>query len=133
MIKNIEGKLTITRRRDNNDEQFICIELGDEKAIITPIEIKILPEKLMMALTGFASQDCTFDVQHLEKIGKIKEQDTITFPVTNTDKANAAEEAKKHTPEGWIARTSFNSQNSFSYNNKSYIAKTQIIRWVDRE
>lgn len=91
----------------------------------------------MMALTGFAYQHCTFDVRQLDCIGKVREQDTITFPVKTSDKKLAVEEAKKYTPEGWVAYTSYNSQDSFKYVaeeiGNSYIAKTQIVRWVDKK
>jgi hypothetical protein len=134
IVKGIEGKLTITRRHGSGDETFMYIELEDDNAVISPIEIKISPENLMLALTAFACQECTFSVSNLDKVGKVREHKDLKFPVVGSDKKNAIEECKKHTPEGWIARESYNSQDSFTYvDGVNYIAKTQLVRWVDRE
>ena len=137
-MKNIEGKLTITRRRNNDDVDYMNIELEDEDAGITPIEIKVSCEALMKALTGFGYQPCEFSTRHLEHVGMVKERDSISFPIPDADwgkrKGVAIEEAKNHTPEGWIAAESYNSQNSFTRNpDGSYNANTQIVRWVNKE
>lgn len=136
-MKNIEGGLTISRRRDNDDCDYMHIQLEDSKAGITPIEIKISCTNLMKALTGFAYQPCTFSARHIEYVGMIKERDRLSFPIPtanwNNQKEVAIEEAKKYTPEGWIAADRYNSQDSFTRNpDGSYNANTQIVRWVKR-
>lgn len=129
----IEGKLTITRRRDSEDGNYMAIELRDDNAVITPVEIKISLHEFMMAISGMGYVPCTFEVSNLDKVGKVREQDRITFPIHKNDKKHAVEEAKKYTPEGWEASESYSSQDSFNYlGNGNYTAQTQILRWVDR-
>lgn len=133
MTNVIEGKLSITRPMGGSSEECISIEVKDEKAVITFLEIKIRFEDFAKCLTGLSHTSCLLEVRGLDKVGKVREQNNISFEVPTYDKAKAIEEAKKHTPEGWVAGTHYGSQNSFKYlPNGGYLATTQIIRWVDR-
>jgi hypothetical protein len=128
----IEGKLTITRRRDSEDGDYMAIELRDYNAVITPVEIKISLHEFMMAISGMGYVPCTFEVSDLDKIGKVREQNRISFEIEKNDKKLAIQEAKKYTPAGWTAVEHYSSQDSINFmGNGKYVARTQILRWVD--
>lgn len=129
------AKITISRPY-GGDSRYIRIAVRDDDACIEFLELKISLENFSEALTGLGNTECEMVTRGLENVGKLREQDTLVFPMPESDYSNrkevAAFVAQKQAPEGWTADSYFDSQDSFQTINDVEMAKTQILRWVDK-
>lgn len=135
-MKNLDASLTISRMSYNDGRKCIKIQVEDEGSSTCFLEIEIDLAGFTEAITGRSSIDFKMEVHNLKNVGKVIERSQIVFLIPDCNiskrKALAIEEAKKHTPEGWIASTYYSSQDSFFYKDSETWARTQIIRYVER-
>jgi hypothetical protein len=129
----INAKVTILFSRDG-----MSIEVYDEDAAITFLELELSPQQACQALSRLSHTEATTcEVRGLDNVGKKHEWKNITFEIPQVDDRDeqvqvAIEEAKKHIPEGWSASTYNGSQVSFFKMYGKQYAKITIRRWVDR-
>ena len=72
-MKEIKGKITITRTASNRRDDFISIYIGDANSGLRIMEIEIELEQFALLITGLARQDCNIEIyDNYGKIGKKK-------------------------------------------------------------
>lgn len=129
----IEGKITILINQD-----YTRIELYDNKAGITFVEVTLTPEQLSSALSRLAYTGCDIDVHSLDKLGKKVEYKKIVFEIPKElEYARDSNELKKLAQdfldisnEGWISDGYFGSQDSFYSKGDKYYARCGARRWI---
>jgi hypothetical protein len=137
--------ISISRPRGRDIEKHIRISIKDEKSGSQVVEVNVSLENFAECLTGLAFVECEGEIgNNLDRIGKTKEIDYITFPMPKDstyscdEKKLAASIAKREIAEncedGWELWDSFSSQNSFSYDGKGVTtARATIVRWVEKK
>jgi len=134
----IKGKISIGKTSSNGENATpIKIELRDTDAVIEFAIIYLSLENYAQVITGLSHVECDIEVRDLDKVGKVRQQDILVIEMPQeTDwkkqKEIAYEIAKAKCPEGWIASSYFNSQNSFFKKDGKEYAQTQIVRWVEK-
>ena len=135
----IPVNIGISRPQGGGLDNTITIRVQDEDSRTHFLELSLTLENFALAITGLYGVDCTAEVKHLERVGKVQEMDTLEFEMPQSSrfadgiKKIAVELAKEHCPEGWIADEGFNSQNSFFRRDDKDYARTTIRRWVEKE
>jgi hypothetical protein len=128
-LKNASISILINR-------DYTTIELHDEDAAMTFIEIKLTPEHLSDALSRLAHVPCKAEIIGIDKIGKKMEHKTLEFEIPENsgwgeERRNIASKyAKKACPEGWEPDNYFGSQNSFFSKDEKQFARCIIRRYV---
>jgi hypothetical protein len=129
-----KAQLTISRPNYSDGKNKIKISVRDTEAVINFMDIEIDLDKFTECLTGLSLVDCDMEVRGLENVGKKRESMDIVFELPkekwHVSKEEAAELAKKATPEGWVCSTYFGSQDSFFKKDDKYYGKTTANRWV---
>lgn len=129
----INGKISILVNRE-----YTTIELIDDDASITFVQVKLTPEQLSAALSRIAYTNCDMELFGLERIGKKMEHKQFEFELprkglsSKNDKelSEIVQKMLDESDEGWISDTHFSSQNTFfSKDGKDY-ARCTIRRWV---
>ena len=115
--------------------EYTEIELIDRTSGVRLAIAKLTPEQLSKALGRLAYTPCEIEVSsEFDKLNKTMIVDKLVFPfkydgIYKERELLAAEEAKKHTPEGWEADNYFNSQNSFFSKDGQQFASCTIRKW----
>jgi|WetSurMetagenome_2_1015567.scaffolds.fasta_scaffold589458_1 hypothetical protein len=113
-MKELKGRISITRPTYGNGDKFIDITLEDRNSLITFLNAKITYEDFTKALTGQGDLPVIMEVNGLDKVGLVRETKGLVFPVP--DYMRAKDYAKEHAQEfadlGWIASGYFGSQSS---------------------
>jgi hypothetical protein len=118
----------------NHSSEGLEMTIRDEKSFMEFITIKISPEEFLKGLGRVMSRPCEVTLKNMDKIGKKRKIEILTFEVENVyDKKYAIEKAEE------IAKTrfkdniyrinSFNSSDSFFTDNGKGYAKTTVIIW----
>jgi len=133
----MKGNLTISRPQGFGKDQ-ISITVRDDDAVLNFLNIKIDLAEFTKCLTGLAAVDCELETRDLEHVGKIREREELVFEMPegssiSRDKEAANIEASKATPEGWEYSSYFNSQDSFFTEDGKSMARTSILRWIDKD
>lgn len=130
----VDAQLSISIR-DNE----VVIELEDEDAVTQPVRIIIPGERFLQALGRLSNVSCTASFVALDTIGKKRELKDFEFEVPKNlsscnekDLTTVIDIGNKQCPEGWEMSTYFRSQTSFRFEGDKQIAKTHIMRWVDK-
>lgn len=137
MTKKIKGNIHISRPSFGNGDKKIVIEVEDQNAVVSFLNILIDYDKFTMALTG-CDVDCEFEVRGLDKVGKVRESMKIEAELPkdisyHDKKKEAAKACRKVCPEGWEVREYFNAQSSFIPKDGVEFARTAAYRWVEEE
>lgn len=128
----MKGNITISRPSYGDGRKIITIQVKDHDAVARFLDIEISYENFAQLITGLSEVDIDFTVRDLDHVGKTREIKPLMFPINAgfDDRVDVAiKEAKKHTPDGWIADTYFRSQNSFFTKDGIEYARTSIKRW----
>lgn len=132
----MKGKLTISRPQYSDGRKLISIQVRDEDSVTRFLTLDIGYAEFAEAITGLSEMDCELSVRNLERVGKTRVSKDITFPCKKDNgysgypsKAEAIEQAKAYTPEGWECDNYFGSQTSFFENDGVTYARTSIKRW----
>jgi len=129
----MKGNITISRPSYGDGRKLITIQVKDRESVTRFLDIEMELDKFAELLTGLSEVEIDFKVRDLERVGKVREEETIEFRIGsgfNDRKKVAIEEAKKHTPDGWICDNYFGSQTSFFVKDDISYARTTIKRWV---
>jgi len=131
-----KAKITIGRIQ-GFDSGYVRITVTDADAGIEFLDLRLTLNNFAEALTGLGNTECEITLRGLENLGKRKERDSIEFPMPDCQysdkKVVAAAEARKATPEGWIASDYFNSQDSFFRKDGQEYGRTSISRWINKD
>ncbi len=129
----MKGNITISRPTYGDDRKLITIQVKDRESVTRFLDIEIEYDKFAQLITGLSEVDCDFSVRDLDHVGKVREVENIEFPINckgyEGRKDCAIEEAKKHTPDGWVCDNYFGSQTSFFTRDDVAYARTTIKRW----
>ena len=130
--ENLPMKITVSRMRGN--EEWIEIRIQDSLSSLEFVTVKMSCEDFAKALTGMGSCPGIGVVSGLDRVGKVHENDTITFILPqNTDFKNkkeiASQMALEACPKGWEPDLYFASQNSFFMKDGREWARCTIRRW----
>lgn len=126
----LEGQISIRIERE-----YTSIEVRDDNACVTFLEVRLTPEQLSSALSRIANTDCSIELQGLEKIGKKHENKTFEFPVKYSDEQSDLELACNESlfEQGlyeWKSDQYYRSQNSFFKKGNEKWARVTIRRWI---
>lgn len=131
-----KGKITISRPNYSDGKEVIQISISDDDAVVKFLTVEIGLEDFTKALTGQSRMPVEFEINALDCVGKKRETKCIEFKISDKSMYKgrselAIKEAKKHTPDGWIADEYYGSQRSFFYKfEHEQWARTTIYRWV---
>jgi len=127
-----KSKFSVTFLIDNN-QTTLKVQCPTSKELI--LDLDFTNEQLIQLMSRLACVEVDGEVsEHLERVGMKREHKDFTFPLLqkdayNTDKAR--EIIKDACPDGWLAQTSFSSQNSFFTTTDGVaMARTTLYRWV---
>lgn len=127
----LEGKLNISIR-----DEVVEIEAVDESSRLRFLKVSIKHSDFMSALGRLQSNPMEYEVNNLDKLGKVHEHKQFTFELPDNasygnQKELAEETIKKVCPEGWIPDNYFNGKDSFftGSDDKKY-ARVIIRRYV---
>lgn len=135
MKRDRQASLTISRVHGDGD--FIEVRIRDEKSFIEFVTVKVELAEFAQAITGLAAVPCELETRGLDKVGKYRHHDKISFPINtpswSSDRREiAAKELLNHLPEGWFCNDSFNNQGSFTTDKEgNTIAHASIVTWSD--
>ena len=129
----INGKITLLFNEDG-----LNIEVHDDDAVITFLEIQLNQKQTCQALSRLSYTECQeVEVRNLDHVGKIRERQGFIFEMPksdwNTRQEIAANKALELCPEGWIPDIYFGSQDSFFAENNVEYARTSMSRWIERD
>lgn len=126
----LKGNITISRIDNWKDKPVMQIRIQDALSRSTFVEAIVTMEDFAMAVTGMSHQKIEFEVDGLDKVGRLKETMPLEFPLRgNTPKHGAIAAC----PEGWKPVLYFNSQDSKFTRDGEQWARTTAERWVDAE
>lgn len=130
----MKGTITISRPSYGDGRQKISIQVKDVLSKTRFLEIEIDYDKFAQLITGLSELDCDLTVKGLQNVGKTLETKPFSFPFPDRNYTNGREEAAKEAerlcPEGWIVDPYFCSKDSFQGYGKECTAHTRIKRWV---
>jgi hypothetical protein len=124
------------------DRHSTTIEIRDDNACTTFLEISLTPEQLSEVLSRLAYVKCELEINDLHKIGKTMEHKSFSFEISGKDHGDHyMDRGKKLTEisqkllddegEGFISDGYFTSQDSFKeIDDNSWMAKCTARRWV---
>lgn len=125
--------VTISRPSCGNGDEYISIEVIDNKSRARFLELKVDYADFAQLVTGLSFVGCDGAVRNLERVGKKKVGKQIEFEVSNYygSKDEAREKVNNYLVDGYVVHNDFTSQDSFfSRDGKDY-ARTTIFKWVD--
>jgi hypothetical protein len=105
-----KGQIHIGRINSSQlEEDYIEIEITDEKSHIQFCEVKMSLKDFALAITGRGFSDCEFEVRGTDKIGYTREHKTEEVKLLYKDKYNLTEAdynktLKPFEKDGWEAR-----------------------------
>jgi len=86
----MNGKITISRIRNNKEDGFINIQFEDKLSCTRFMEAKMTLADFASALTGLGYVDCEFEL-HPANVGKLRQSKTELIPFVNPYKATKEE------------------------------------------
>lgn len=114
-MKELPGKITISRIQSNRRDDMIAIKLVDESSGCRVIEIEMTPEVFSLAITGLSFLRCQFHLYQEAPVGKVREvkQEPVFVPDCNSKMRDriATEAVEAHNVGGWKGRVE-DAQNS---------------------
>lgn len=127
----LNGKITILF-----NEEGLKIEVMDTASRIEFLEIQLTQEQTCEALARIANTPCELEVRGLENVGKKREHKPFEFAlpedtIYHNKKEKATATANLLCPDGWVAATYFNSQDSFFDRGGKPWARTNIFRFIE--
>jgi len=129
MSREKSGAITMLFKDDG-----VTIEIRDTKSTKLFVEATLNAKEACQMLSRLANTPCELKTQHLEKVGKKMEMDTLEFEVKDSiyeSRINTAvKQAKQACPSGWEPDENFSSQGSFFTKDGKEYARTTIRRWV---
>lgn len=135
-MKNLSGKMTISRPSYGSGEEWIEISLTDNLSRTEFVIARVSYEDFTKAITGQGDLPVEFDA-NLKNVGLKIETKELVFllPDGLVGGSEAAEKVcQKFASEGWIANTYFNSQNSIrKHNDGFWYAHGRQYRYVKNE
>lgn len=130
MVKKIKGSLTLLAGEDTR------FEIRDEDAVIQFVRFEMSGADFAKALGRRANVPVEIEVRGLERIGKVREQQVISFEVPEHSYKDrhvvASKAAAEACPDGWEPPTYFGSQNSFFRLPGKEMARGMFLRWVEK-
>lgn len=126
----LRGNITISRIDNWKDNPVVQIRIQDALSRSTFVEAIVTMEDFAMAVTGMSHQSIEFEVDGLDKVGKLKEMMPLEFPLHGDSPENGA---VLFCPEGWQPVLYFRSQDSKFTRDGEQWARTTAERWVDAE
>lgn len=147
--KPLEGHITISRPSTSDDRpEFVRIVVKDKSSRVQFLEVEVDMAEFALALTGLSEQPCVFKPHQLANVGKQKEVERITFPLSKAyldryslssfDKKELASHMQNDPEhifqkEGWELDTYLGSQTSVTPNHPDGIRiNTTRKRYVER-
>ncbi len=133
-----KAKLTITRPICGDGRKVISIQVEDADAGIRFLELEVPLDNFSECLTGLSFVECDMKFRGLQNVGKKKERMPVTFQMPDhADYSNRKEVAKEiaqdQVPAGWLVSDYFDSQNSFFMKDGKEFARTNAVKWVEKE
>lgn len=126
----MQGNITISRIDNWKSESVIQIRIQDKLSRSTFVDAIVSMQDFAMALSGMSHQPIEFEVDGLDKVGRLKETMPLEFPIGDNTLTAAAQFA---CPEGWEPVLYFNSQDSKFNRDGEKWARTTAERWVDAQ
>ncbi len=121
-------------------EPGVTIELHDYDASVMFAKVTLTPEQWVSAMSRLGYVECEIEVYGLDKLGKKMINEPFEFCLGKSSKYTASElkdvaieMVKEACPDGWIADSYFQSQDSFFFKDGETWARTTIRKWVDVE
>jgi hypothetical protein len=129
LTKTLEGKVSLRSKSSGLE-----ITVKDEGSVTTFLTIEMDPVSWSACLGNQANVPATLKISGLEKVGKKRLMDNISFEMDGNSSGDALELAKDYVPEGWELGTSTLTQNSLEHlGDYRYKATISIIKWVDQD
>lgn len=138
-----DGTINISRPSFSDGRKAIKILIVDKNSRIEFLELEIAPAEFALALTGLSQQPIKFEARALDKVGLMKESETIQFQTTLSGYRKDYQALLKEHPElfitpeqisdGWRIDTYLGSQNSIHKDGKVTYLNTRIYRYVQGE
>jgi hypothetical protein len=145
----LEGRITISRPSSSDSRPpFVRIGIKDQSSRVQFLEVEVDMAEFSLALTGLSEQPCVLKTRQLDKVGKQKEVERVTFTLSQEylTKYNLAQydrdrlQAHLHTDpegrfqkEGWELSTYLGSQGSVTPNHPDGIRiNTNRTRYIER-
>lgn len=138
----MKGKISITRPSSGDGDGHISITLADIDAVVQFAQIRMSLADFAQCVTGLSRIDCDIELKNLDKTGKqrIREQiefelpdDTDSYCSSDQRKAVALNVARELVGDEWEVDGYFGSQDSFFQRDGKPMARTSIMKWVDKE
>lgn len=82
-MQHLPGTISISRVSSNQEPDYICVEIRDERAGVIVAMAKLPLENFAAAVTGLGHRPCELTFFDLSKVGMIRENktETINFSV----------------------------------------------------
>jgi hypothetical protein len=130
-MKELPGKITITRTHCNDGNEYIEINVEDVGSNNKFLKVKVGLYNFTRALMNEYGIPMEFEVSNLEAVGKVKESMELIFPADNRDQALRI--CQEFANDGWTAYPYFGSQSSLILHKDGfYWAHGTQYRYVDR-
>ncbi len=97
-MKELKGRVTISRVMDASEETPIWIDIKDENSHVLACRIKITLEQYAKAITGLAEIPCSMEFNDSGLVGKIRIRKSIIVPHSK-NYFQTPEETAKHIAE----------------------------------
>lgn len=133
----MQGKLTISKVRGGGDgvDGNVRIRVQCATSHKALIEVLITPAQFAEVLFGLANVPVDIQVENLDKFGLYRHSRKLQFTMQggwSIGPEEAAKEAKRHLPEGWVCTDTFSSQGSIRRGpNGQVTVNTVIYKWED--
>lgn len=134
-MKELEGKITISRPQYGDGRELITLRVTDELSRGRFLEIQLSPGDFAMAVTGRSEMPCRLLVESLETVGlkKITENRACVCPLRCYDRqaleAWLIQNAKE---EGWAINPYLGSQNSSTTNSDGQtVLRYSVYKYVE--
>lgn len=129
----LDGQISIRIEREHT-----TIEVRDDNACTTFLEITLTPEQLSSALSRLSNTDCKIELRNVDRVGKTHENKTFEFPIKYTDSQNdlelsCNEELFLKGMYEWKPDHYYGSQNSKFRKGEEKWARVTIRRWTDNK
>jgi len=148
-MKALEGRISISRPQGGEDGgTFVRVAIRDQSSRVEFVQLDIPLAGFAEALTGLSEVECRLKVRGLDRVGKVRETERVTFALSD-------DYLKKHSlsryerellvahirqdpegifhEEGWELSTYLGSQNSITPNHPDGIRiNTTKVRYVER-
>ena len=134
-----EGALTISRPSGGGWDGDISIRIRCNNSHATFVEVKVSAADLMLALTGRAEVDMSFNVRALDKVGKhsIMKDITVELPkdLDYNERPKKAHKLalKQCEGTGWIPSEYYGAKSSYSSKDGKEFAHTHANKYLTDE